>query len=178
MRPGSNLPSAESQCPPLTLGRFQPGEQIRTKADFADPGRGPIPTLTGSWSELWVEMAVWPFETGWATKAKWLPNNVSILHAEIYPSVREPKADLIKDRGQVRGLDQKPLGCLERLARPTLWKVQVRCLSRGGPKRSSRFRTQRQERVDLVCDVKTIAAIGGLPMRDGTFIVFDCVALN
>jgi hypothetical protein len=26
--------------------------------------------------------AVWPFETGWATKANWLPKHVSILHAE------------------------------------------------------------------------------------------------
>jgi hypothetical protein len=43
-------------------------------------------------------------ETGWATKAKWLPKNVSIVHAEIYPSVREPKADSIKDRGQVRSM--------------------------------------------------------------------------
>ena len=48
--------------------------------------------------------AVWPFETGWATEAKWLPKNVSIVHAEIYPSVREPKADSIKDRGQVRSM--------------------------------------------------------------------------
>jgi precorrin-8X/cobalt-precorrin-8 methylmutase len=50
--------------------------------------------------------AVWPFETGWATKAKWLPKNVSIVHAEIYPSVREHKADSIKDRGQVRSMWQ------------------------------------------------------------------------
>src|SRR5262249_61550841 len=48
--------------------------------------------------------AVWPFETGWATKAKWLPRHVSILHAEIYPSVREPIPDEIKDRGQVRAM--------------------------------------------------------------------------
>ena len=48
--------------------------------------------------------AVWPFETGWATKANWLPKSVSILHAEIYPSVRAPKADSIKDRGQVRSI--------------------------------------------------------------------------
>ena len=33
--------------------------------------------------------------------AKWLPKNVGIVHAEIYPSVREPKPDTIKDRGQV-----------------------------------------------------------------------------
>ena len=48
--------------------------------------------------------AVWPFETGWAIKANWLPKSVSILHAEIYASVREPKADSIKDRGQVRSM--------------------------------------------------------------------------
>jgi hypothetical protein len=50
--------------------------------------------------------AVWPFETGWASKAKWLPKNVSVLHAEIYPSVREPMPDEIKDRGQVRAMWQ------------------------------------------------------------------------
>ena len=48
--------------------------------------------------------AVWPFETGWATKANWLGQGVSIVHAEIYPSVREPLADAIKDRGQVRSM--------------------------------------------------------------------------
>ena len=48
--------------------------------------------------------AVWPFETGWATKADWLPNNISILHAEIYPSVRDAKPDTIKDRGQVHSM--------------------------------------------------------------------------
>ena len=37
--------------------------------------------------------AVWPFETGWAAKAKWLPAHVLILHAEIYPSVRDPLPD-------------------------------------------------------------------------------------
>jgi hypothetical protein len=46
--------------------------------------------------------AVWPFETGWAAKAKWLPAEVLILHAEIYPSTRPPLPDEIKDRGQVR----------------------------------------------------------------------------
>ena len=55
------------------------------------------PQLAGS-------SAVWPFETGWATKAKWLPKHVLILHAEIYPSVREPLPDEIKDRGQVRAM--------------------------------------------------------------------------
>jgi hypothetical protein len=31
--------------------------------------------------------AVWPFETGWAAKAKWLPAHVLVLHAEIYPAL-------------------------------------------------------------------------------------------
>jgi len=47
---------------------------------------------------------IWPFETGWATKAKWLREGVSIVHAEIFPSLREPLADAIKDRGQVRSM--------------------------------------------------------------------------
>jgi hypothetical protein len=50
--------------------------------------------------------AIWPFETGWAAKAKWLPAHVLVLHAEIYPSVREPLPDEIKDRGQVRAMWQ------------------------------------------------------------------------
>ena len=44
--------------------------------------------------------------TGWAAKAKWLPAHVLILHAEIYPSVRDPLPDEIKDRGQVRAMWQ------------------------------------------------------------------------
>ncbi len=47
---------------------------------------------------------VWPFETGWAMKASWLRHHISIVHAEIYPSVREPKPDPIKDRGQVHAM--------------------------------------------------------------------------
>jgi precorrin-8X/cobalt-precorrin-8 methylmutase len=47
---------------------------------------------------------IWPFETGWATKAGWLRQGVSIVHAEIYPSLREPLPDAIKDRGQVRSM--------------------------------------------------------------------------
>jgi precorrin-8X/cobalt-precorrin-8 methylmutase len=50
--------------------------------------------------------AVWPFETGWASKARWLPKHVSLLHAEIYPSVRDPLPDEIRDRGQVRAMWQ------------------------------------------------------------------------
>jgi hypothetical protein len=47
---------------------------------------------------------IWPFETGWAIKAGWLRQGISIVHAEIYPSVQEPLADAIKDRGQVRSM--------------------------------------------------------------------------
>jgi hypothetical protein len=48
--------------------------------------------------------AVWPFETGWAARAKWLPAHILVLHAEIYPSVIDPLPDGIKDRGQVRAM--------------------------------------------------------------------------
>ncbi len=47
---------------------------------------------------------VWPFETGWAAGDNWLTGTIRILYAEIYPSVREPLADAIKDRGQVRAM--------------------------------------------------------------------------
>ena len=36
--------------------------------------------------ELAPRSAVWPFETGWAIKASWLPEHISIVHAEIYPT--------------------------------------------------------------------------------------------
>jgi hypothetical protein len=50
--------------------------------------------------------AVWPFETGWApsTSEGWLPEATRVIHAEIYPSVRAPLSDEIKDRGQVRAM--------------------------------------------------------------------------
>ncbi len=49
--------------------------------------------------------AVWPFETGWApATGSWLDPQVRILHAEIYPSVRAPLPDTIKDCGQVRAM--------------------------------------------------------------------------
>jgi hypothetical protein len=49
--------------------------------------------------------AVWPFETGWAPRSgRWLDPAIRILHAEIYPSVRTPLKDTIKDRGQVRAM--------------------------------------------------------------------------
>ena len=49
--------------------------------------------------------AVWPFETCWATATgPWPDPAVRVLHAEIYPSVRAPLTDNIKDRGQVRAM--------------------------------------------------------------------------
>ena len=51
--------------------------------------------------------AVWPFETGWApASGSWLDPQLRVLHAEIYPSVRERLSDPIKDRGQVRAMWQ------------------------------------------------------------------------
>ena len=47
---------------------------------------------------------VWPFETGWATKAAWSSQETRIVHAEIYPSITTPVDDLIRDRGQVRAM--------------------------------------------------------------------------
>jgi len=74
--------------------------------------------------EFAQQSKVWPFETGWASKAGWLREGVSIVHAEIYPSVRDPLDDTIKDRGQVRSmwewaneLDRKDLLWFE-FARP------------------------------------------------------------
>jgi len=46
---------------------------------------------------------VWPFETGWATKAKWVDERILIVHAEIYPK-DERFEDTIRDRGQVRAM--------------------------------------------------------------------------
>ncbi len=47
----------------------------------------------------------WPFETGWApATGSWLDPDLRVLHAEIYPSVRAPLTDTIKDRGQVRAM--------------------------------------------------------------------------
>jgi hypothetical protein len=54
--------------------------------------------------ELSRRSVVCPFETGWATKAAWLGQGTSIVHAEIYPSVTTPLEDPIKDRGQVRAM--------------------------------------------------------------------------
>jgi precorrin-8X/cobalt-precorrin-8 methylmutase len=55
--------------------------------------------------ELSRYSGVWPFETGWApTGRSWLGPDLRIVHAEIYPSVRAPLGDTIKDRGQVRAM--------------------------------------------------------------------------
>lgn len=49
--------------------------------------------------------AVWPFETGWApASGSWPDPAVRVLHAEIYPGMRAPLTDGIKDRGQVRAM--------------------------------------------------------------------------
>jgi precorrin-8X/cobalt-precorrin-8 methylmutase len=49
--------------------------------------------------------AVWPFETGWApSTGTWLDPKLQVLHAEIYPSVRAPLADPVRDCGQVRAM--------------------------------------------------------------------------
>ena len=48
--------------------------------------------------------AVWPFETGWAADDSWPGFGIRVVHAEIYPSVRKPLEDTIKDRGQVRSM--------------------------------------------------------------------------
>jgi hypothetical protein len=71
--------------------------------------------------------AVWPFETGWAAKAKWLPAHVLVLHAEIYPSVRDSLPDEIKDRGQVRAMWQwaRDLDCDNLLWREFCRPIEV-----------------------------------------------------
>jgi hypothetical protein len=70
---------------------------------------------------------VWPFEAGWAAKAKWLPAHILILHAEIYPSVRDPLPDEIKDRGQVRAMWQwaRDLDCDNLLWREFCRPIEV-----------------------------------------------------
>jgi hypothetical protein len=70
---------------------------------------------------------VWPFETGWATKANWLPKHILVLHAEIYPSVRDPLPDEIKDRGQVRAMWQwaRDLDCDNLLWREFCRPIEV-----------------------------------------------------
>jgi hypothetical protein len=70
---------------------------------------------------------VWPFETGWAAKAKWLPAHILVLHAEIYPSVIDSLPDEIKDRGQVRAMWQwaRDLDCDNLLWREFCRPIEV-----------------------------------------------------
>jgi precorrin-8X/cobalt-precorrin-8 methylmutase len=57
--------------------------------------------------EFAARSVVWPFEIGWApANGPWLHDDVRVVHAEIYPSVRPPLSDSIKDRGQVRAMWQ------------------------------------------------------------------------
>ena len=69
--------------------------------------------------------AVWPFETGWANKAKWLSDHIIVLHAEIYP--RKALPDQIKDRGQVRAIWEwaRDLDCDDLLWREFCRPVEV-----------------------------------------------------
>jgi hypothetical protein len=120
-KPGSYTCVPQKRPPPLACGTGSIGPlritDTRAKSDspFRLFGTGSVGSqvLTGiprlesirfdppfaGWS------AVWPFETGWApTSGFWLAPNLRILHAEIYPSVRAPLNDTIKDRGQVRAM--------------------------------------------------------------------------
>jgi hypothetical protein len=89
-------------------------ERARSSSPFRLFGNGSVgsQSLTGvarlhqlrNDPRLAAVSAVWPFETSWAPKANWLPGHVLVLHAEIYPRVRDPLPDEIKDRGQVRAM--------------------------------------------------------------------------
>ena len=88
---------ARSDTPFRLFGTGSVGSQVLTG----------IPRLVGLRYDphLSQHSKVWPFETGWAPAAgPWLGPDVRVLHAEIYPSVRTPYADTIKDRGQVRAM--------------------------------------------------------------------------
>jgi hypothetical protein len=97
---------------------------VLTRRDLGKTtGSAALPKLAGA-------SAVWPFETGWAAKAKWLPAHVLILHAEIYPSVRDSLPDEIKDRGQVRAMWQwaRPI---RRCRRRVQWRRE-HCITKNG----------------------------------------------
>lgn len=88
---------AQSDTPFRLFGNGSVGSQILTG----------IPRLEGIRfdPEFAAHSAVWPFETGWApATGRWPDHGLTILHAEIYPSVRRPLRDRIKDRGQVRAM--------------------------------------------------------------------------
>ena len=88
---------AKSDTPFRLFGTGSVGSQVLTG----------IPRLEGIRfdPQLARRSAVWPFETGWVPPTgRWLDPKVQIVHAEIYPSVRAPLTDTIKDRGQVRAM--------------------------------------------------------------------------
>lgn len=90
---------AESDTPFRLFGNGSVGSQVLTGIPHLSSLRF-HPALSAA-------STVWPFETGWATEPDgWLGDGVKIVHAEIYPSVRKPCADAIKDRGQVRAMWQ------------------------------------------------------------------------
>ena len=85
---------AKSNTPFRLFGNGSVGSQILTGIPRLNAIR-----FDASFAEC---SAVWPFETGWAPKdGTWLDPAIRIIHAEIYPSVRAPLTDTIKDRGQV-----------------------------------------------------------------------------
>ena len=94
--------SPQTESPP---SRSEAVELIRSLM-LEQPGSGwPILVLSSrSCLPAYSSASTGPFETGWAGEASWLRNHISIVHAEFYPSVREPKPDPIKDRGQVHAM--------------------------------------------------------------------------
>lgn len=88
---------AESDTPFRLFGTGSVGSQVLTGIPRLDSIRFD--------SQFARCSAIWPFETGWASQTgTWLDPAVRIVHAEIYPSVRAPLSDSIKDRGQVRAM--------------------------------------------------------------------------
>lgn len=51
---------------------------------------------------------VWPFETGFTTPASWAKQELMVVHAEIYPSIKKtfPEPEEVKDCAQVKALAQ------------------------------------------------------------------------
>lgn len=123
-RPGSHpcVPQAQPTQPfacALGLGSIQPLRITDRRAQSDTPfrlfGTGSVGSqvLTGIPRlealrfdpQLGPQSVVWPFETGWApTRGPWIDPELLVVHAEIYPSVRPPLTDTIKDRGQVRAM--------------------------------------------------------------------------
>jgi len=88
---------AKSDTPFRLFGTGSVGSQILTG----------VPRLESlRFDPLFIRSSVvWPFDTGWARETgTWLAPRVRVVHAEIYPSVRAPLPDAVKDRGQVRAM--------------------------------------------------------------------------